>query len=70
VTDDPLPVARTRAAHRAARTSDAAADEQSRQLHRQPRQRLPLAGEQAEALGVEIYPGFAAPKCCTTMTAR
>jgi electron-transferring-flavoprotein dehydrogenase len=23
-------------------------------------------GEQAEALGVDIYPGFAAPKCCTT----
>jgi hypothetical protein len=32
---------------------------QPRQLHHQPRQRLPLAGEQAEALGVEIYPGFA-----------
>ena len=24
----------------------------------------------AEALGVEIYPGFAAPKCSTTTTAR
>jgi electron-transferring-flavoprotein dehydrogenase len=38
----------------------AAADEQSRQLHRLARQCLPLAGEKAEALGVEIYPGFAA----------
>ncbi len=26
-------------------------------------------GEQAEALGVNLFPGFAAPKCCTTRTA-
>ncbi len=26
--------------------------------------------EQAENLGVEIYPGFAAPKCCITKTVR
>jgi electron-transferring-flavoprotein dehydrogenase len=31
-----------------------------RQLHRQPGQRHALAGQQAEALGVEIFPGFAA----------
>jgi electron-transferring-flavoprotein dehydrogenase len=44
----------------AAEFPDAAADEQSRQLHRLARQCLPLAGAKAEALGVEIYPGFAA----------
>ncbi len=39
----------------------AAADEQSRQLHRQPRQPVPNGWrQQAEALGVEIYPGFPA----------
>jgi electron-transferring-flavoprotein dehydrogenase len=26
-------------------------------------------GQQAEALGVEIFPGFPPPKCCTTTTA-
>ena len=44
----------------AAEFSDAAADEQPRQLHRLARRGLPLAGGKAEALGVEIYPGFAA----------
>ena len=38
----------------------AAADEQSRQLHRQPRRAVRWLGEQAAELGVEIYPGFAA----------
>jgi electron-transferring-flavoprotein dehydrogenase len=27
-------------------------------------------GEQAEALGVEIYPDLPAPRCCTTRPAR
>ena len=41
--------------------ADAAADAQRRQLHRQPRQRCAAGwAQQAEALGVEIYPGFAA----------
>ena len=38
--------------------ADAAADGQPRQLHHQPRQSGRWLGEQAEALGVEIYPGF------------
>ena len=41
-------------------SSDAAADEQSRQLHRLARQCLPLARDQGRGAGVEIYPGFAA----------
>ena len=40
--------------------ADPAADAQPRQLHRQPGQVVKWLGEQAEELGVEIYPGFAA----------
>jgi len=41
-----------------------------RQLRRQPRQPVPLAGQQAEALGVEIYPALPPRKCFTTTGAR
>jgi hypothetical protein len=37
-----------------------------RQLHRQPGQPGRWLGEQAEALGVEIYPASPPPRCCTT----
>jgi electron-transferring-flavoprotein dehydrogenase len=50
---------------RLAQFHDAAADEQSRQLHRLAGQCLPLARRRAEALGVEIYPGFAATEILT-----
>jgi electron-transferring-flavoprotein dehydrogenase len=42
---------------------------QRRQLHHQPRQRRALAGDAGRALGVEIFPGFPAPRCCTARTA-
>jgi electron-transferring-flavoprotein dehydrogenase len=55
----PLPVPdRTRRAH--AQLAAAAADGQPRQLHRSLGNVCRWLGQQAEALGVEIYPGFAA----------
>ena len=45
--------------HPRAEPLHAAADEQSRLLYRQPRRLTRWLAEQAEALGVEIYPGFA-----------
>ena len=55
----PLPLPMTK--RRAWQAPHPAADAQPRQLHRQPRRRMPLARlTQAEELGIEIYPGFAA----------
>ena len=57
----PLPVARAVGRRPAAQFADAAADEQPRQLHRLAgRGRRAGSARRAEALGVEIYPGFAA----------
>ena len=60
VTEDRFLLPGPRRRHAPAELPDAAADEQSRQLHRQPRRAVRWLGEQAAELGVEIYPGFAA----------
>ena len=48
----------------------ATVDEQPRQLYREPRNVCRWLGEQAEALGVEIYPGFAAAEISLPTMAR
>ena len=55
---------------RALQPADAAADAQSRQLHRQPRQCLPLAGAAGRgARASRSIPASPPPRCCTTRTA-
>ena len=65
----PLSLSRPVGRHALAEFPDAAADEQSRQLHRQPRQLVRWLGEQATELGVEIYPGSRRRKCFMTTMA-